>query len=123
MLLQDGEGELPDSAEEMMGIAYVKRLQTVTTALELLGLEVRLFRCCICTAVACMYHPECTSFDRQPTSARAALLPVFSGLYFWTQTSQDKLLYAVPVLCCLCNATEHRCIHFSSRWQSHHLAG
>ncbi|KAK9907618.1 hypothetical protein WJX75_007065 [Coccomyxa subellipsoidea] len=36
---EDGEGELPDSAEEMMGIAYVKRLQTVTTALELLGLE------------------------------------------------------------------------------------
>lgn len=123
MLLQDGEGELPDSAEEMMGTAYVKRLQIVTTALELLGLEVRLFRCCVCTAVACMYHPECTSFDRQPTSGRAALLPVFSGLYFWTQTSQDKLLYAVPVLCCLFNATEHRCIHSQAGGRATTLQG
>ena len=53
MLLQDGEGELPDSAEEMMGTAYVKRLQIVTTALELLGLEVRLFRWCM---YSCSMH-------------------------------------------------------------------
>ena len=43
LLPQEGEGELPDSAEELMGTDYVERLQTVSQALELLGLEVRHF--------------------------------------------------------------------------------
>ncbi|EIE27163.1 hypothetical protein COCSUDRAFT_55186 [Coccomyxa subellipsoidea C-169] len=47
---EEGEGELLDSAEELMGAEYVERLQSVTEALELLGLEEEAAAACM-TAV------------------------------------------------------------------------